>query len=255
MRSAAIILLLLLCFTVAAAEPVKVRLNEGASRGFLVLSQPGGPSLASGELRQKPVGRLLESRLFLNFKDGSRYDETVTYSQAGVFRLEAYRLVQHGPSFPTTEISFDRKSGTYRARTQEKKGDEEKTASGTLEMPVDLHNGMALTLLKNLPAGTGVTGQMAVFTPKPRLIRMELTAEGEDKVRAGGDTKTATRYLVNLEVGGVAGVVASVLDKDPPDLRYWIVTGDVPAFARFEGPMYLNGPVWRIEQTALEWPK
>ena len=255
MRLATIVLSVLLCFTAAVAEPVKVRLSEGASRGFLVLSQPGGPPLAFGELRQKPAGRLIESRLFLNFKDGSLYDEIVTYSQAGVFRLEAYRLVQRGPSFPTTEISFDRKSGTYRARTQGKKGDEEKSASGALEMPVDLHNGMALTLLKNLPAGAGATGQMAVFTPKPRLIRMELTAEGEDKVRAGGDTKKVTRYLVNLEVGGAAGVVAALLDKDPPDLRYWVVTGDVPAFARFEGPMYLNGPVWRIEQTTLEWPK
>lgn len=252
--SGLVIAALMLCFSGADADPIKVRLTEGNTRGFLVLRRPGGEPIAHGELRQKPTGALIESRLLLNFKDGSLYDETVAFSQKEVFRLEAYRLVQRGPSFPMAEISFDRKSGQYRARTQEKKEDPEKTASGPLEMPADLYNGLALVLLKNLPAGHG-TGQMAVFTPKARLIRMELTAEGEDKVMVGGEAKRATRYLVNLDVGGLTGVLASLIGKEPPDVRYWLVTGEVPAFARFEGALYLNGPVWRIELAGIEWPK
>lgn len=245
---------LMLCSSAAHAEPIKVRLPEGNTRGFLVLRRPGGEPIAHGELSQRPTGALIESRLLLNFKDGSLYDETATFSQVGVFRLEAYRLVQQGPSFPTAEISLDRKSGQYKARTQEKKDGPEKSASGPLEMPPDLYNGLALVLLKNLPAGRGA-GRMAVFTPRPRLIRMELTAEGEDDVVAAGEAKKATRYLVNLDVGGLTGVIASLIGKEPPDVRYWLVTGDVPAFARFEGALYLNGPVWRIELTGVEWPK
>jgi len=163
----------------------QVGLLEGNTRGFLVLRPPGGEPIAYGELQQRPSGALIESRLLLNFKDGSLYDESVTFSQADIFRLEAYRLVQRGPSFPTADISFDRKSGHHKARTQEKKGDSESTASGPLDMPADLYNGLALVLLKNLPAGGG-TGQMVVFTPKPRLIKMELTAEGEDQGGGGG---------------------------------------------------------------------
>jgi len=238
----------------AAAEPIKVGLLEGNTRGFLVLRPPGGEPIAYGELQQRPSGALIESRLLLNFKDGSLYDESVTFSQADVFRLEAYRLVQRGPSFPTADISFDRKSGHYKARTQEKKGDSESTASGPLDMPADLYNGLALVLLKNLPAGGG-TGQMVVFTPKPRLIKMELTAEGEDKVVVGGEATRVTRYLVNLQLGGLTGVIASLIGKEPPDVRYWLVPGEVPAFARFEGALYLNGPVWRIELAGIEWPK
>jgi hypothetical protein len=244
------VMLLPLCGTAADAEPVKARLKDGNSRGFLVLSRPGGPVLAHGEQRLKSSGDTIENHLIFKFKDGSLYDETVTYSQRDVFRLEAYRLVQRGPSFPTTEVSFDRKSGAYDARTQEKKGDDEKTSSGPLELPNDVYNGMALVLLKNGAAGT--TAQMAVFTPKPRLIRMELSAHGEDRVRAGGETWPAARYLVKLEVGGLTGVVASLLKKDPPDIRYWLISGDVPAFAGFEGAMYLNGPVWRVQQTGIE---
>ena len=149
----------------AAGEPIKVHLREGNARGFLVLHTAEGAPIAYGEFRQKPAGAMIESQLVLRFGDGSLRDEVATFSQAGNFRLEAYRLVQRGPSFPTAEISFARRTGQYTARTQEKKGDEEQTASGALEMPTDLYNGMAMTLLKNLPVSGRAAAQMAVFTP------------------------------------------------------------------------------------------
>ena len=237
------------------AEPVKVRLTEGHTRGFLVLRTLGGEPLAHGELIQRPNGALIENRLTLNFADGSLWDEQVTYSHKDVFRLEALRQVQRGPSFPTSEVAFDRKSGRYQARTQESKGAEVKEAGGEMEMPADLYNGMALTLLKNLAPGAGASARIAAFTPKPRLINMTLSHEGDDAVRVGPATKTARRNLVKLEVGGLTGIVASLMGKEPPDLRYWLVAGDVPAFVRFQGAMYLNGPVWRIEMAPVNWPK
>jgi hypothetical protein len=79
--------------------------------------------------------------------------------------------------------------------------------------------------------------------------------EGEDKVVVGGEATKVTRYLVNLQLGGLTGVIASLIGKEPPDVRYWLVPGEVPAFARFEGALYLNGPVWRIELAGIEWPK
>jgi hypothetical protein len=81
---------------------------------------------------------------------------------------------------------------------------------------------------------------------------MELSREGEDRVMFAGDPKAASRYLVNLEIGGLTGVVASVIGKSPPDLRYWLATGEVPAFVRFEGAMFLNGPVWRVEMAGVD---
>jgi hypothetical protein len=237
------------------AEPVKVRLLEGNVRGFLVLRTIDGKAIAHGELSQRPRGGLIESRLTLNFADGSLRDEHATFSQKDVFRLEAYRLVQRGPSFPTSDISFDRRSGRFQARTQDKQGDEVKEASGTLEIPDDVYNGLALVLLKNLPSASSLSTRIAVFTPKPRIIKMDLVHEGDDVVRIGPASKTAGRYLVKLEVGGLTGVIASLIGKDPPDSRYWLVSGEVPAFVRFEGAMYLNGPVWRLDFAPVEWPK
>lgn len=180
------------------------------------------------------------------------HDETTTYSQRGVLRLESYSLTQRGPSFPGAEIAFDRKSGQYRAKTRERPDGPEDTASGQFEMPADLYNGMALLVLKNMAPADRIVGQLAAFTPKPRLLRMELRREGEDRVSFAGDRKRATRFLVDLEIGGVTGVVASMIGKTPPDLRYWLVLGETPAFVRFQGSMFLNGPVWRVEMAGVE---
>jgi hypothetical protein len=253
-RRAGLVLVLLLCATVLDAAPVRVRFTEGVTRGFLAIRTPQGELIGHGELRQKPRGDEVDSRLLLQFKDGSVHDEVTTYSQRGVLRLESYKLTQRGRSFPGAEVAFDRKTGRYQAKTRERAGGSEDAASGELEMPLDLYNGMALLVLKNLAPGERATGQLAAFTPKPRLLRMELGREGEDRVVFAGDAKQATRHLVNLEVGGVTGVVASMIGKNPPDLRYWLVLGEVPAFVRFEGAMFLNGPVWRVEMAGVEGP-
>jgi hypothetical protein len=231
-------------------------LPEGVVRGFLVVRSADGTVIGHGELRQKPRPPLVESSLILDFADGSHREERVVFSQDRAFRLEAYRLIERGPSFPATaEVSFDRTSGQYRARLKDNKGGEEQSSSGSLEMPADLYNGMPLVLVKNLADGERASGQLAVFLPKPRLIRMEIGPEGEDRVRLGAQPLALRRYLVKPQVGGVTGVIASLIGKDPPDTRYWIATGDAPGFVRFEGAMFLNGPVWRIDLTAPEWPR
>jgi hypothetical protein len=81
---------------------------------------------------------------------------------------------------------------------------------------------------------------------------MQLRREGEDRVTFAGDRKQATRFLVDLEIGGVTGAVASLIGKNPPDLRYWLVLGETPVFVRFEGAMFLNGPIWRVEMAGVE---
>jgi hypothetical protein len=245
-------LLVALLWAAAGAEPVRVRFPEGATRGFLAVRTPDGGLIGHGELRQRARGGEIDSRLILRFKDGSVHDEVTTYSQRGVLRLESYSLAQRGPSFPGAEIAFDRKSGRYRAKTRERADAPEETASGEFQMPADLYNGMALLVLKNLAPEGRATGQLAAFTPKPRLLRMELRREGEDRVTFAGDPKQATRFLVDLEIGGVSAVVASLIGKTPPDLRYWLVLGEAPAFVRFEGPMFLNGPTWRVEMAGAD---
>ena len=191
----------------------------------------------------------MQSRLVFRFTDGSLYDETVTFSQKRVFRLLAYTLMQKGPSFPeASEVSFDRASGRYRARA----GTEE-PVEGTFELPEDLHNGMTGTLIRNLRDGGRRRATSTPSLPSHGCCAARCRPDGEDKYFVGDAARTASRYLVTMEIGGLTGVIASVLGKTPPDLRFWISTGPAPGFLKFEGAMFLKGPIWRIELATPRW--
>src|SRR5262245_32436427 len=234
----------------ALAEPVTVRHVESIVNAFLVLRATNGDVLAHGELTQAPIkGNRLSSRLVFRFKDGSLWDDRVTFTQNKVFRVMSYHHIEHGPSFPESiEASYDRDTGRYKAKV------DDKTAEGSIDLPEDLHDGMTLALLKNLSPGTTATGRMLAFRPKPHMLSTEIRAEGEDKFFVGDVAHTATRYLVKIDLKGLTGVIATVIGKDPPDLRYWITTGPAPGFVKLEAPMFLKGPIWRVEFAAPRWP-
>lgn len=229
--------LLIVMSPAAGAEPVRVRFTEGVGHGFLVLKNDRGDVLAHGELVQVPRGMRIENRLTFRFTDGSLWEETLTFTQQKVFRLMSYRQVQRGPAFSgAADVAFDRDTGRYRARI----GDDER-AEGTVDLPEDMYNGMISTLMKNLPPGAKASGRILVFTPKPQLLDTEISPEGEDRYLVGDTARTATRFVLKMELRGVSKVVASILGKDPPEVRYWIATGPAPAFVKFAGPMFLKG--------------
>jgi hypothetical protein len=238
-----------------AAAPVPVRFAEGSLHGFLVLGTPKEALIASGDLLQVGRDGEVKSRLVFHFKDGSVFDETVVFTQRNVFTMQSYHLVQRGPVFPEdTEISLERASGKYRVKTRGRKDGREKVRDGTLDLPLDAYNGMVLTVLKNLSSGAGETVHMVAFTPAPKIIKMKMVPEGEQKILVGGSEKTATRYVLKPILGTWLKLFASLLGRVPPDNHAWIVTADVPAFVKFEGQLYMNGPAWRIELTSPLWP-
>jgi hypothetical protein len=59
-----------------------------------------------------------------------------------------------------------------------------------------------------------------------------------------------TRYALKPKLGATLRVFATLLGKAPADQECVILTEDVPAFVRCDGPLYLKGPVWRIETTS-----
>src|SRR5262249_46385307 len=124
-----------------------------------------------------------------------------------------------------------------------------------MDLPADLANGLMLTLVRNLEADSPATVSMIAAAPKPRLVKLAIAREGEDTVLVGGSSRKSTRRVVKVEIGGVAGVVAPLVRKKPPDTRVWLLGGDVPAFLKSEGPLYFGGPVWRVEPAVPSWPE
>lgn len=238
------------------AELVAVRHIEGVVHGFLILRTAEGEALADGDLIQFARGDRVTSRLVFHFRDGSIHDETVVFSQRRRFQLLSDHLIQKGPSFPhPMEILIDKTSGRVTVRYREKDG-EEKVAEEQMELPADLANGLILTLLKNLrPEASETTVSMVAATPKPMLVKLVVSPAGEEPFSIGSSLRKATRYVVRIEIGGLAGVLAPLLGKKPPDTHVWILAGEAPAFVKSEGPLYFGGPAWKIELTSPVWPK
>jgi hypothetical protein len=251
----ALLVMGLACLHPAAAEPVAVRFAEGVSHGFLTLRTADATQIATGDLLQLVRRGEVESRMVFVFKDGSVLDETVVFTQQRVFLMKSYRLLQTGPAFAEdTEISLERASGRYRVKTTSRKDAREEVLEGTLQMPADTYNGMVLTVAKNLAKGASRTIHVVAFTPAARLVPVELAPAGEQKVMVGQLAKSATRYVFKAKPGPWLSMLASVLGRMPPDSHAWILTDDVPAFVRFEGPLHPAGAPWRIELTSPRWP-
>jgi hypothetical protein len=251
----ALVALLSLVPLAARSEPVAVLHREGVVHGFLALGTTDGKKLADGDLIQTTNGSAVTSRLVFRFFDGSLQDETVVFTQQGAFRFVSDHLVQKGPAFPQPmDVSIDGKSGVVTVRYAE--GGEDKVIEEHMDLPADLSNGMILTLLKNIrPDAPLTTVSMVVAAPKPRLVKLAISPSGASPFSLGRASRKAIRYVVKIELGGVAGVVAPLVGKQPPDSYVWILPGKAPAFVRSENPLYNGGPPLRIDLTSPVWPR
>jgi hypothetical protein len=236
-------------------QTVAVRHAEGLVHGFLVLRTLDGSPAADGDLIQTSRGDRVTTRLVFHFKDGSIHDETAVYSQRQRFRLITYHLVQKGPTFPQPlDMSVDGSSGQVTVRYAD--DGKQKVESERIEVPPDLANGLILTLLKNVRTGAPPkTISLVAATPKPRLVKLAISAAGEEPFSTGGAGRKAMHYVLKVEIGGISGVLAPLLGKQPPDSHVWILGGEAPAFVKSEQPLYLGGPLWRIELVSPVWPR
>ena len=255
MRLVSVLICALLIPVLALSQsPMAVLHTEGLVHGFLVLRTIEGNTIADGDVTQVAKSDRVTNHLVFRFKDGSIYEETVVFSQRNRFRVASDHLLQKGPAFKhPMEVWLEVSTGQVTVRYTEDDG-KEKTITDRLKLPSDVANGMMLTLLKNIrPGVTQTTLSLVAATPKPRIVKLVISPEGEDSFSIGGSSHKATRYLAKIQIGGVTGLVAPLVGKQPPDTHVWILGGDAPVFVKLEGPLYQDGPTWRIELTSPVW--
>ncbi len=254
LRLSASALLICTSYLYAFGEPIPVRHVEGTVHGFLTLRSQEGTVLAAGDLMQSVRGDVVTSHLVFHFKDGSIDDETTIFSQQRIFKLISDHHVQKGPSFPhPTEMTVNAESGKVTVRTTGKDGKED-TATEHIDMPPDLANGLVPIFIRNLaPDVVETTVSMVVATPKPRLVKLVITPGEEDTFSIVGEKHKATQFVVRIELGGVVGMIAKMIGKQPPDIHIWNVGGVAPTFVKETGPSFAGGPIWTIALTSPAW--
>jgi hypothetical protein len=182
-------------------------------------------------------------------------DETAVFTQGREFQLVSDHLVQKGPAFPRAiDMTIDRAAGRVTARYTNDHG-EAKVEDEKMDLPPDLANGMLITVLKNMQReAIPKSLSLIVATPKPRLVKLKLSVAGADPFSIAGARKQATHYVLKIELGGVTGLVAPIVGKDPPDAHVWILEGEAPAFIRSRSQMFVDAPLWQIDQVGPAWP-
>ena len=238
----------------AWAELVPVRHVEGTLHGYLALRSQDGHLLAIGDSTETVRGDQVTSQVVYRFKDGSIDDETTVYSQRGTFQLISDHHIQKGPSFSyPMDMLIDARRGLVISRSVGKDGKEE-LKTDPMKLPPDLANGMVLTIAKNiLPDTPETTISMVVASPKPRLVKLVISPRGEEPFSVLGSTRKAMRFEIRIELGGVAGLVAPLIGKQPPNIQIWIVEGPAPGFVKEQGPYFEGGPIWIIELASPVW--
>ncbi len=248
-------LAILLHSGISVADPIPVRHKEGTVHGYLALRTLDGKIVAAGDVVQTVHGDRVTTHLMYRFRDGSIDDDTSVFSQRGAFRLISDHHIQKGPTFPKPmDVMIEAASGQVTVRYQDK--DQEKVETSHMDLPLDLANGMLLDVLKNIPFQSPVTTlSYLATTPKPRLIHVTVKPDGEERFESAGLMNKALRFVLHVEIGGIAGMIAPLIGKEIPDTHAWVSAGLVPAFIRSEEPLYLGGPILRTELISPVWPR
>jgi hypothetical protein len=243
------------CGTLAAQQEPglqPVRFSEGVVHGFLELHSEGDTLLAHGELIQVPGDSTIESTTRFFFRDGSRFEETVEFTQHQTFRLKHYHLVQRGPAFGFDLDASLNADGSYSLSSQSHDKDTPEQDRGGIEAKTSLGNGMPLVVAKNLKAGDSATVALVAFTPKPQLIALRVRYSGKDSIMVGGHSEAVLHWTLTPDVGGLKGFFAKLLGKLPEPTQVWVAAEGAPIIVRVIGPLYL-GPIWRIDLSGVRW--
>ncbi len=229
------------------ADNVRVLFPEGITRGFLAVADDGGKKIGDGDLQQIVQGDRVTNHLLIRFQDGSSYDDSTVFTQRGVFHLLTDHLVETGPAFSSPmETSIDTSTGRVTVRYKDGHGND-KTLSKHMDLPSDLANGLLYVLPKDMKPDSGeIVVSYLASTPEPRLVKLVFKAEGKDRFATGGVHRDALHYVMRADIGGVTGVVARLLGKQPPNTDMWVIGGDAPTFAGSQGPLDGNGRIWKI---------
>jgi hypothetical protein len=91
-------------------------------------------------------------------------------------------------------------------------------------------------------------------TPEPRLVKIAVAVAGPETFSIAGSDRKAMHYVLKVDIRGIAGLIAPLVGKQPPDSHLWILEGEAPAFVRSRAPLFTEGPIWQTDLVSPVWP-
>ena len=247
---------LTLASTQLRSQAIAPRHVEGRLRGFVTIRTANGKQIGYGTMTQSVQGDRITGHTSYRFRDGSLDEETSVYSDQKAFTLISDHHIQRGPLFPHPLDLTTNADGDTTNRTVDSSGKPKLETSHIDLPPGTAVVGMMCTLMANLdPATQSLKLPVLSPTQKPRLLHFAITPDGHGTFRIAGARQIASIYRLKTELGGIAGIVAPIVDKQPDDILVWIVEGESPLAIRAIGQLSEGGPLLDIQMAGATFPR
>jgi hypothetical protein len=242
MRIVALVLAVLAVSIVPAAartsgDPIRVVWTEGDVAGTTTIYGPDRrEQIGFVEYHQTRHGDRLSTVRVARFRDGSS-DEDQAEARIGdtLEALSGRSLIRDPDGEVAVDLEIDVAGGRVRASWGH--GDERHTSDEAMALPRGTYWGpLVFLVLKNFAANAEdgrVVFRTVAPTPRPMAIDMEIVREGDASIERLGMKLATTSFRLSPTVHWTIDPLVRMI---APRARFWILPGDPPALARFDGP-------------------
>jgi hypothetical protein len=218
-----------------SAPAVEVTEFEATAHGFPALFDSNGKKLADGDFKQWIDDERLHITITYRFEHGDRTEEKAVFRQKPELiqgewswrELKGGQLVRH--------FAVDFKTQTATAQKREK--DDLKNWSEKIDVQAGrtfAGYGFMLALQNLRPRlirGEQIELQAVGFTPKPRVVTVQLSHGGVDQMKMSDRLLEGDRFVIHTKIPAIVGLFVHL-----PDTLIWL-TKPPAEFLRWEGPV------------------
>jgi hypothetical protein len=234
------------CLLVVPTSALEWTSFEGPARGFPALRDIDGNEIADGDFAQWLEDERLHVKIVYSGRS-RRIEENAVFRQRPELAQEQWSLreLRDGKLYRQFAVNFT--SGTATA----KKHKDGELKDWSDEVEVDRGRAFAgfgftlatKALRTRLMRGERVELQTVGFSPKPRVVTVEISYGGLDRVPMAGRNLRGERYIVHPKLPFIADLFVDV-----PDARIWLTSPAPAMFLRWEGPLAEpSDPITRVD--------
>jgi len=231
---------LFVCLVAARAIPQPSMIpqaeTESALHGFPAMLDSQGQKLADGEFRQWVEGGLLHVKIEYIFSNGRRIEEKTSLRPAPqlVQKEWSWTESKDGELLRHFQVNFD--SG--KAVAEKREGNKLKQWNEDIKAePARTFAGFAFVLAINRERSRLINGdkiklRAVGFTPKPRVVSVEISYGGLDRMSMANRVVQGDCFIIHPEVSAIAKLFVKTKDT-----HIWLTTPPAVGFLRWEGPL------------------
>jgi hypothetical protein len=229
-----------------SAPAVEVTEFEATAHGFPALLDSNGKKLADGEFAQWIDDERLHITITYKFERGDRTEEKAVFRQKPELIQEewSWRELKGGQLVRNFAVDFK----TQTATAQKREKDDLKNWSEKIGVQAGrtfAGYGFMLALQNLQPRllrGEQIELQAVGFTPKPKVVTVQISHVGVDQMKMSDRLLEGDRFVIHPKIGAIAGLFVHV-----PDTLIWL-TKPPAEFLRWEGPVAEpNDPIVRVD--------